>query len=88
VHAQRAEMLETRFDCVTLRAVDRMSEAVKAAIRLVAPSGWLALMTTRGDLTKLQVAAGAGLSWTRVEELPGGEERVLALGHRSVSLPA
>jgi 16S rRNA (guanine527-N7)-methyltransferase len=88
VHAQRAELLETRFDCVTLRAVDRMPEAVEAAAQLVAPNGWLGIMTTRGDLAKLQPAAGAGLSWTRVTQLPGGEERVLALGQRSVSLPA
>jgi 16S rRNA (guanine527-N7)-methyltransferase len=88
VHAQRAELLETRFDCVTLRAVDRMADAVEAAARLVGPDGWLALMTTRGDLAKLQSAAGAELSWARVEELPGGEERVLALGRRSVSSPA
>ena len=36
VFAQRAELLETNFDCVTLRAVDKMAEAVKAAARLVA----------------------------------------------------
>jgi 16S rRNA (guanine527-N7)-methyltransferase len=88
VHSQRAELLKTQFDCVTLRAVDRMAEAVEAATRLVAPAGWLALMTTRGDLGKLQAAAGAGFSWTREAQLPGGEERVLSLGQRSVSLPA
>ena len=88
VHAQRAELLETRFECVTLRAVDRMAEAVEAAGRLVAPSGWLALMTTSYELTKLQAAVGAGISWADVAPLPGGEERVLALGQRSVSLPA
>ena len=87
VYSQRAELLETRFECVTLRAVDRMAEAVEAAGRLVAPSGWLALLTTSHDLTKLQAAAGAGISWTHVERLPGGEERVLALGQRSVSSP-
>ena len=87
VHAQRAELLETQFECVTLRAVDRMAEAVEAAGRLVAPRGWLALLTTSRELTKLQAAAGAGISWTRVERLPGGEERVFALGQRSVSSP-
>ena len=46
VHAQRAELLTEAFDCVTLRAVDRMGEAVGAASVLVAPGGWLVLMTT------------------------------------------
>jgi 16S rRNA (guanine527-N7)-methyltransferase len=88
VHAHRVELLETRFDCVTLRAVDRMAEAVEAAGRLVALGGWLAVMTTGRELTKLQAVAGAGISWTGAERLPGGDERVLALGQRSVSSPA
>jgi len=47
VYAQRAETLSAQFDCVTLRAVDRMPQAVKAASLLVAPHGWMVLMTTR-----------------------------------------
>ena len=88
VHAQRAELLPSRFDCVTLRAVDRMTEALEAAVVLVAPSGWLALLTTRGDMGKLQAAAGAGFSWSETVKLPGSEERVLALGKQRVSSPA
>jgi 16S rRNA (guanine527-N7)-methyltransferase len=86
VHGQRAELLATRFDCVTLRAVDRMAKAVAVAGELVAPGGWLALMTTRGELAELQNAAGAGFSWSSVVQLPGGDERLLALGERDVSL--
>ena len=88
VHGQRAEQLDVQFDCVTLRAVDRMAKAVEAAGRLVGPGGWLMLMTTGSELATLQAAVGAGISWTRVERLPGGEERVLALGERGVSSPA
>lgn len=88
VHAQRAELLATEFDCVTLRAVDRMELAVAAAARLVAEQGWLAVMTTDADLSRLQAAAGAGFSWDRMLRLPGGDERVLALGKRLVSSPA
>jgi 16S rRNA (guanine527-N7)-methyltransferase len=87
IHAQRAEELAVRFDCVILRAVDRMPEAVKGASELVKQGGWLALMTTRGELSKLQGAAGMGFSWTGVVRLPGGEERLLALGERGVSSP-
>lgn len=47
VHAERAERLSTHFDCVTLRAVDRMELAVASAARLLKPGGWLAAMTTQ-----------------------------------------
>ena len=82
VRAQRAETLGERYGCVTLRAVDRMQEAVAAAVQCVAPSGWLALMTTSGDLTRLEKAAGTQLKWSDPIPLPGGESRLLALGRR------
>lgn len=88
VHSDRAERSTMRYSCVTLRAVDRMPEAVKAATRLLAPAGWLALMTTRDDLTALQSVAGAEFSWPTVLSPPGGESRILALGTRQLSSPA
>jgi 16S rRNA (guanine527-N7)-methyltransferase len=88
VHAGRAETLHELFDCVTMRAVDRMVEAVGAAGQLVAPAGgWLALMTTEKDVAGLQGAAGAGFSWRTSMHLPSGDDRVLALGKREVSSP-
>jgi len=80
VHAGRAEELGTTFDCVTLRAVDKMLKAVAAAVPLVAADGWLALMTTSGELTKLQEAAGGGFRWSEPIRLPFGDDRILALG--------
>jgi 16S rRNA (guanine527-N7)-methyltransferase len=88
IHTGRAETLTTEFDCVTLRAVDRMGLAVQAALQLVCPGGWLALMTTRSELEGLKAAAGAEFSWARVIALPGSEERVLALGGRALSSPS
>lgn len=82
VHAQRAEALPSAFDCVILRAVDKMPEAVAAAVKLVAPSGWLALMTTGPELPKLQAAAGTEISWSEPIPLPNGNHRILALGQR------
>ena len=82
VHAGRAELLGGPFDCVALRAVDRMAWAVRAGAGLVVPRGWLALMTTRGELTPVQAAAGEEFAWRRPVELPGSEERILALGER------
>jgi 16S rRNA (guanine527-N7)-methyltransferase len=88
VHPLRAELLADQFDCVTLRAVDRMPRAVEAATRLVVLGGYLALMTTESEVAKLQAAAGAAFSWSDGLQLPGGEERVLALGERRIILPA
>ncbi len=86
VHSGRAETLCSQFDCVTLRAVDKMELAVQAASNLVRPGGWLALMTTTADLPALQNAAGAEFTWSQVVPLPGGEERLLALGARASGL--
>lgn len=88
VHAGRAELLTSTFDCVTLRAVDRMAEAVQKGAHLIAPSGWLALMTTRADLAGLQAAAGAHFSWREEVSLPHSKVRLLALGRRDFSSPA
>lgn len=88
VHSGRAELLAGPFDCVTLRAVDRMARAVTDAAGVVAFGGWLALMTTRSDLARFQTAAGAEFSWMDAIQLPGSEDRVLALGARKISSPA
>lgn len=88
VYSGRAETLGSEFDCVTMRAVDKMEKAVQAAARLVRPSGWLALMTTENELERLKLAAGAQFAWAGVVRLPGGEDRLLALGERKISLPA
>lgn len=85
VHAGRAEALNAVFDCVVLRAVDKMPEAVTAATRLVAPNAWLAPMTTHAELPRLQEAAGGGFIWLDPVRLPGGESRLLALGHRLIA---
>ncbi len=82
VHAGRAEALRTVFDCVVLRAVDKMPKAVAAAVPLVAPAGWLALMTTTGEREGLEVAAGAEFSWQIEKLLPGGAQRMVEFGSR------
>jgi 16S rRNA (guanine527-N7)-methyltransferase len=82
VHSGRAETLTQQFDCVTLRAVDRMEIALESAAHLVRLGGWLAPMTTTADLASLQTAVGAGFSWSTPIALPGGDNRLLALGLR------
>jgi 16S rRNA (guanine527-N7)-methyltransferase len=84
VHSERAETLGAEFDCVTLRAVDKMEKAVQAASRLVRRGGWLALMTTESELEKLKVSAGGEFAWAGVVRLPDGEDRLLVLGERGL----
>lgn len=88
VHSGRAEALHDVFDCVTLRAVDKMEVAVQAAAQLVRPKGWLALMTTGKELESLKLAAGEEFTWSEVVPLPGGQDRILAMGSREISSPA
>ncbi len=82
IHSGRAETLTAQFDCVTLRAVDHMEAAVRAAVQLVGPSGWLALLTTHADLPTLQSAIGPGFLWSTPHPLPGSDQRILALAQR------
>lgn len=82
VHAARAEALRAVFDCVTLRAVEKMPTAVSQAAHLVAPTGWLALMTTPSELSELEAAAGKDFAVKKILPLPGSTERLLALAHR------
>lgn len=82
VFSGRAETLRTVFNCVTLRAVDKMPKAVAMAVRLVAPAGWLALMTTGAEIARLREAAGVDISWNEPVRLPFGDDRILALGRR------
>lgn len=82
VHAGRAEALGASFDCVVLRAVDKMPKAVAAAAPLVAPAGWLALMTTGAEVARLRKAVGTEISWSGPVKLAFGDDRILALGRR------
>jgi 16S rRNA (guanine527-N7)-methyltransferase len=83
VHASRAETLGKAFDCVTLRAVDKMAEAITVASALVAPGGWLAPLTTRAESSGIQALAGPGFCWRAPSPIPGGNERILMLGQRT-----
>jgi 16S rRNA (guanine527-N7)-methyltransferase len=80
VHSGRAEDLTQTFDCVVLRAVDKMADAVSAAARLVKAGGWMALMTSTADVGALQEAAGDGFTWRETVRLPASDSRILALG--------
>lgn len=79
VYGGDANALTERFDCVTLRAVERMSEAVAGAARLLRPAGWLALLTSTGEQEIVRAAAGTGFWWQEAKRMPG-DERLLLIG--------
>jgi 16S rRNA (guanine527-N7)-methyltransferase len=83
VHSGRAEEIQVEFDCVTLRAVDKMQTAISAASKLIRRGGWLASMTTNQEFVKVKAAAGGEFAWREPTDLPGGESRVLALGMKT-----
>jgi 16S rRNA (guanine527-N7)-methyltransferase len=87
VHSGRAETLTAQFDCLTLRAVEHMEQAVRSAERLVSPNGWLLLMTTESDLPTLQAAVSSAFRWSTPTPLPGGESRILALAQQTENQP-
>jgi 16S rRNA (guanine527-N7)-methyltransferase len=82
VHAGRAETLSQRFDCVTMRAVDRMQSAVSQAVQRLAAGGLLMPMTTNAELPLLQDAAAGEFIWKTIP-LPLSEDRVIAIGTRA-----
>jgi 16S rRNA (guanine527-N7)-methyltransferase len=82
VFAGRAETIGELFDCVALRAVDKMPKAVAAASRLVASAGWLALMTTTTQLASLKSAAGPDFAWNLQTQLPAASHRITVFGAR------
>ncbi|HEY1986648.1 MAG TPA: 16S rRNA (guanine(527)-N(7))-methyltransferase RsmG [Terracidiphilus sp.] len=83
VHGGRAENLRADFDCITLRAVDRMEDVVRSAAGLIPVTGWLVAMTTATDVAKVQGATGLGFEWRNAVYVPGSKERVIAVAHRT-----
>lgn len=54
VHGGRAETLQEKFDCVALRAVDRMGEAIREGLRLVRAGGWCVVITSNAEWASMR----------------------------------
>lgn len=80
IHGGRAETLEERFNCVVLRAVDRMQEAVSSAVSLVQPEGWLVVMTTASEQAELERMTKPAIAWQSAQSIAGSTEQILLLG--------
>jgi 16S rRNA (guanine527-N7)-methyltransferase len=81
VEHRRAETIQMTFQAVSLRAVDKMEQAVGLAAELVTPQGYFVLMAGRGDLTRFQAAAPR-FTWKDPFLLPGTTEEVILIGTR------
>ena len=88
VYAGRAELLKARFDCVVLRAVDRMPQAVRAESKLASPEGRVLVMATKGELEQFEGLCGQEFSRFEAYPLAGSATGVLAIAHRRINLPA
>jgi 16S rRNA (guanine527-N7)-methyltransferase len=83
-HSARAETLPDKFDCVTMRAVDNMAAALPAAIRLLAPNGLLAILTTTASLPEIEcIPEYRNLQSTHSEPLPRGTNRILLTARKA-----
>ena len=76
----RAESMIATFDCVTLRAVDRMAQAIEVARALIAEFGWLAVMSTARRHQDTIRSVDKNINWMEPIQLPGSEQRILLLG--------
>lgn len=91
VHAGRAEELPGTFECVALRAVDRMQDAAREGLKLVSPGGWLVLMTSEAELQRWPEFGDDSVFRVQKQALPGSERGLITkmqtpgnLGHGRV----
>lgn len=82
VWAGRVEAMpeERVFDAVTLRAVDKMPAACRAAVGRLAAGGWIGVFATRA--TEEALRAVPGVQWGEAVAIPGAEQAVLMQGRR------
>lgn len=86
VYNQRVENMtgDSSFGAVTLRAVDRMQDAARIAIKQVRPNGWLVLFATESTEEPLKLAL-TRLNWDRRMPILGLEKGFLLFGRNLCS---
>lgn len=83
VWGRRVEAMapERVFDAVTLRAVEKMAEACRVAVRRLVAGGWLAVFATRK--TEAGLEGLEGIRWEEPLAIPGSEQQILRTGLRT-----
>jgi 16S rRNA (guanine527-N7)-methyltransferase len=74
---------EARFTILTLRAVDKMREACRAAVERVLPGGWVILFATSGTESQFKTALPE-IKWQAALPVHGLAEGRLLLGRNVV----
>lgn len=72
---------ERRFSIVTLRAVDKMTEACQSALARMAPQGWLAVFATKVTRSGIE-AALPEIEWRQTIPSVGLDQGQILLGQR------
>jgi len=82
VYSERVENMPTDrlFDAVTLRAVDRMADACRAASLRVGPNGWLVVFAT--SATEPSIAQLPEIAWKNRVLIPTLKDGFLLFGQR------
>jgi 16S rRNA (guanine527-N7)-methyltransferase len=81
VYQGRVEALARPFDAVTLRAVDKMREACRAALTKIGSGGYLILFLTKGAVAE-EVTGFGNLNWNMPIAMPASDRRVLLIGRK------
>ncbi len=86
------EMLASAvFDLVTLRAVDKMGEAMQATLpRIRRPHGQCMILTSLSEMPAIMAASGSpepapkvSMHWLPPQAVPGTDQRIILLGSRT-----
>src|SRR5579862_7187301 len=80
IETARAEILPpATFDVLTLRAVERLSEILPSAARLLRPSGRLALLVSSAQFAAIRTSL-PNFYWSDPSPVPCSESRMLLIG--------
>jgi 16S rRNA (guanine527-N7)-methyltransferase len=82
VFSERAESYPSHGDVVTLRAVERFEQALPSALRLLRPTGHLAIMIGKGQIARARDLA-PDVAWEDPLHIPLSLNRVLLMGELS-----
>ena len=79
------------FDLVTLRAVDKMADAMQSALpRIRRPHGQCMVLTSLSEMPAIMAASGSperapkgSIHWLPPQPVPGTDQRIILLGSRT-----
>ena len=81
VYQGRLEKLDWQFQAVTLRAVDKMQNACRTALKAVSSGGYLILLTTATSSPAL-ISDMSQVEWQSALSIPNSDQRCLLIGRK------